>query len=438
MYEKDGEKYFVVDSHMHYWNAAPDNWVKGAEQYAKGWIECFHAYQGLGPPETHWSIEHFQKYSEDDLMKDVFEDGYVDVAVFQPTYLKEWYTEGFNTTERNAEMGKRHPGKFIYNTRFDPRDGDPGLEELKKNVETYGSKGVKLYTAEWNNGSRGYKLCDPGAYRFLEAAQNLGIKNIHVHKGPTIWPLDKDAFDVSDIDHCATDFPDLNFIVEHVGLPRIEDFCFMATQEPNVYAGLSVVIGGLMYARPKFFAKVMGELLFWVGEDKMTFGSDYGIWEPKWQIEGFVDWDYPSDEFSDFPQGEHRHQEEDPRPERGQAVRHRGARPSSSSRTRGTPGAAGGCPAGPGHDAHGWLRGHDCAPRAPAELTVSAGPGRAAGRSRGRGAASWPRWTRCATRSSTSRSRRWASSPRAPSPPTVTRRSGCGCPRTSARPTSPS
>jgi predicted TIM-barrel fold metal-dependent hydrolase len=75
----------------------------------------------------------------------------------------------------------------------------------------------------------------------------------------------------------------------------------MATQEPNVYAGLSVVIGGLMHARPKFFAKVMGELLFWVGEDKMTFGSDYGIWEPKWQIEGFVDWQMPDDdELSDY------------------------------------------------------------------------------------------------------------------------------------------
>ena len=123
-----------------------------------------------------------------------------------------------------------------------------------------------------------------------------------MHKGPTIWPLDKDAFDVSDVDHAATDFPELNFIVEHVGLPRIEDFCFMATQEPNVYAGLAVVIGGLMHARPKFFAKVMGELLFWVGEDKMTFGSDYSIWEPKWQVEGFVDWDYPvSEEFSDYP-----------------------------------------------------------------------------------------------------------------------------------------
>ena len=85
---------------------------------------------------------------------------------------------------------------FIANTRFDPRDGDDGLEELRRNVERYGSKGVKLYTAEWNNGSRGYKLSDPAAYRFLEKAQELGIKNIHVHKGPTIWPLDKDAFDV--------------------------------------------------------------------------------------------------------------------------------------------------------------------------------------------------------------------------------------------------
>ncbi len=132
MYEKNGEKYFVVDGHMHYWNAAPDNWVPGAEQYAKGWIECFHAYMGLGPPETHWTLEHFQKYSEDDLMKDVFEDGYVDVAIFQPTYLKEWYKEGFNTTERNALMGEKHPGKFVYNTRWDPRDGDEGLEVLRR------------------------------------------------------------------------------------------------------------------------------------------------------------------------------------------------------------------------------------------------------------------------------------------------------------------
>jgi uncharacterized protein len=301
MYEKDGEKYFVMDSHIHFWDASPENWVKGAEQYAKGWIECFHAYQSLGPPETHWTIEKFMKYSEEDFEKDVFQDGYVDVGVFESTYLKEWYTTGFNTTERNARMAAKHPGKLITNGRWDPRDGDAGLRQLEQDAATYGLKGVKLYTAEWKNGSRGWRLDSPEAVPFLEKCQELGIKNIHVHKGPTIWPLDKDAFDPVDIDIAATSFPELNFIVEHVGLPRIEDFCFMATQEPNVYAGLSVVVGGLMHARPRFFAKVMGELLFWVGEDKMLFGSDYGIWEPRWQVEGLVDWDYPDDTFSDFP-----------------------------------------------------------------------------------------------------------------------------------------
>ncbi|MFZ0876719.1 MAG: amidohydrolase family protein, partial [Pseudonocardiaceae bacterium] len=301
MYEKDGEKYFVVDGHTHFWDASPANWVPGQEQYAKGWIECFHAYQSLGPPETHWSIEQFQKYPEDMMMRHLFEEGHVDVAIFQPTYLKQWYRNGFNTTEVNAALAERHPGKFIVNTRWDPRAGDEGLKELADNVARWGCKGAKLYTAEWRGDSRGWTLKSPEAARYLEKCQELGVKNIHVHKGPTIWPLDKDAFDVADVDFAATNFPELNFIVEHVGLPRIEDFCFMATQEPNVYAGLAVVVGGLMHARPRFFAKVMGELMFWLGEDKLIFGADYAIWEPRWQVEGFVDWKMPTDpELADY------------------------------------------------------------------------------------------------------------------------------------------
>ena len=303
MYEKDGEKYFVLDEHLHFWDAGPDNWVPGQEQYAKGWIECFHAYMGLGPPETHWTLEHFQKYSADDFEKDVFQDGHVDMGILQSTYLKEWYTKGFNDIEQNAGLLERFPGRLIVNGRWDPRDGEAGLRQLEADHAKYGLKGVKLYTAEWRNGSRGWKLTDPEARPFLDKCAELGIRNVHVHKGPTIWPLDKDAFDVTDIDHVATDYNgELNFIVEHCGIPRIEDFCYIATQEPNVYAGLAVVVGAHMHARPRFFAKLMGELLFWVGEDKMLFGSDYAIWEPKWQVEGFVDWDFPDDvAYDDYP-----------------------------------------------------------------------------------------------------------------------------------------
>ena len=82
----------------------------------------------------------------------------------------------------------------------------PGCDQLEADHAKYGLQGVKLYTAEWYEGSRGWKLTDPRRVPFLDKCVELGIKNIHVHKGPTIWPLDKDAFDVSDVDHVATDY----------------------------------------------------------------------------------------------------------------------------------------------------------------------------------------------------------------------------------------
>ena len=91
MYEKNGEKYFVVDSHMHFWDASRDNWVEGREKYAKGWIDCFYGYHQLAPPKTLWEWDKYLKVSADDLMRDVFEEGHVDKAIFQSTYLKYWY-----------------------------------------------------------------------------------------------------------------------------------------------------------------------------------------------------------------------------------------------------------------------------------------------------------------------------------------------------------
>jgi predicted TIM-barrel fold metal-dependent hydrolase len=122
-----------------------------------------------------------------------------------------------------------------------------------------------------------------------------------VHKGPTIWPLDRDAFDVADVDGAATNFPELNFIVEHLGLPRLEDFCWIATQEPNVYGGLSVAIP-FIHSRPLYFAKIIGELLYWLGADRVLFGSDYAIWQPKWLIEKFVDFQIPDELTGEYGQ----------------------------------------------------------------------------------------------------------------------------------------
>lgn len=292
MYTKDGEKYFIVDGHVHFWDGSPAN---QRNRYGEGFIGCFYDYhRNLSPPEYVWPREKFERYAEDDLMEDLFGEGYVDVAIFLPTYLTDFFVGGFNTTEQDGAVAERHPGRFIVNGSWDPRDGEEGLRALEDLARRWKLTGVKLYTAEWKEHSKGWKLSDPWAYRYLAMCQELGIANIHVHKGPTIWPLNRDAFDVADVDDAATMFPDLNFIIEHCGLPRLEDFCWIATQEPNVYGGLAVVMP-FIHARPRYFAQVMGELLFWLGEDRLVFASDYAIWQPKWLVEKFVDFQIPED-----------------------------------------------------------------------------------------------------------------------------------------------
>ncbi len=292
MYSKDGNSFFIVDGHTHFWDGSPANQIN---RFGEGFIKCFYDYHSnLSPEEYKWPLEHFERYSEEDMIHDLFEVGYADIALLQSTYLKDWYVNGFNTTQQNGEMAERHPGRFIVNGAFDPRDGGNGLDALERLHERWQLKGVKLYTAEWKGDSKGWKLSDPWAYRYLAKCAELGIRNIHVHKGPTVYPMNRDAFDVADVDDAATEFPDLRFIVEHVGLPRLEDFCWIATQEPNVYGGLAVAMP-FLHSRPRYFAQIIGELLYWIGEDRILFGSDYAIWQPKWLVEKFVDFQIPED-----------------------------------------------------------------------------------------------------------------------------------------------
>ena len=95
----DGEEIFVVDAHIHLWDARPKNQrnIHGAQ-----FINCFHDYHSaLSPAEYLWSAEKFQHYGSETLYEDLFVNGYADMAICQPTYLKEFYNTGFNTTEQN-------------------------------------------------------------------------------------------------------------------------------------------------------------------------------------------------------------------------------------------------------------------------------------------------------------------------------------------------
>ena len=284
-----GEEVLVIDGHVHLWDARQEN---RRNRYGHTFLESFwNGHTSMTPPQERWDWAQFEYYGPERAAQDLFVDGYCDMAVMLPTDLREFYNEGFNTIDQCAALHAMHPDKVILNGRCDPRDGTLGLARLEEDHDRYGFKGVKLYTAEWNGASKGYSLKDPFVAPYLDKCRELGVTNIHVHKGPTIHPLNMDAFDVRDVDEVATMNPDLNFVIDHCGMPRIEDFCWIAGQEPNVYGGLAL-IPSFIWARPKYFSQMMVDLLFFLGPDRLIFGSDYAITSPKWIVERFMAFEF--------------------------------------------------------------------------------------------------------------------------------------------------
>lgn len=296
------QEIFVVDYHFHIWNASRENWLR--PDLAKGWIDCFYDYtRALSPKEYVWDWETYAYYGEDKALRDVFGEGHVDMAIFQPQTLFYFYRNGFSNVDAIGGYVTKYPDRLLMGSRWDPRDGEAGKEKLEEDVRKYRlrpfqMKSVKLYTAEWkeDNGglSRGWRLDSKEAFDYLEKCRELGIDIQVAHKGPTVWPLSKDSFDVHDVNTAASSFTDLKFVVTHIGLPRLDDFCWIAVQDKNVYAGMAVAMA-FIHNRPRYFAEMMAELLYWLGPDRILYGADYGIWHPKWIIEDFLKFELPED-----------------------------------------------------------------------------------------------------------------------------------------------
>ena len=153
MYKQDGHEIFVIDGHMHLWDASPENW---RNKNGEAWIKCFYDYhKGLSPTDEVWPFEKFCKYGEETLISDLFLNGYADMGILNSTYLYEFYKNGFNSHRQNNAIKQKYPDRFILCGAFDPRAEEAGLDEFRQMVEEYPIQGLKLYTAEWRNGSRG-------------------------------------------------------------------------------------------------------------------------------------------------------------------------------------------------------------------------------------------------------------------------------------------
>jgi uncharacterized protein len=149
-----------------------------------------------------------------------------------------------------------------------------------------------------------------------------GFGNICVHKG--LSPGDPDIPErgnPTDVPKAARDWPNLNFIIYHSclrpsffmfdalqdvrsgrlreGVPDIDwttEFAQLASPFPNVFGEIGTTFASTVVTFPTVCAHVLGQLMKYLGPDRIVFGSDspwYGT--PQWQIEALWRFEIPEE-----------------------------------------------------------------------------------------------------------------------------------------------
>jgi hypothetical protein len=161
---------------------------------------------------------------------------------------------------------------------------------------------------------------DGGSY--LKA--HPGFRNISIHKGLSTNEPEPGRAELGhprDIPQAARDWPQFNFIIYHSsikpsfwvlnalndvrsgdtleGVPNIKwvtEMAVLAAPYPNVYAEIGTTFASSVITFPTVCAHILGQLLKFMGEDRVVFGSD-AVWygSPQWQIEALWRFEIPED-----------------------------------------------------------------------------------------------------------------------------------------------
>lgn len=159
------------------------------------------------------------------------------------------------------------------------------------------------------------------AYR-TQRAQKPGFNNICVHKGLTnAQPVRPEIGHPADLPKAAKDWPNLNFITYHAciqaaffmadalgdvksgkmreGVPDIRwttEYAQLVRPYRNTYAELGTTWASSIVTFPTVAAHVMGQLMKFMGPDRIVFGSD-SVWygSPQWQIDAMWRFQIPED-----------------------------------------------------------------------------------------------------------------------------------------------
>ena len=287
---------FVFDGVAHPFNFTEKNVYDRAGEMFRQHLYAFH--QVLTPDtEPKLSAEQYLKdWTPADIHEMVFGHSDTDMLVAMPLPLTDLFRDGLSPWEDCAELASRDPERIVFWGSVNPLEGRRALDLMERQVREFGAKAFKFYNVRYDYGAPfPWRMDDPRiAFPVFEKAQELGINLIGVHKGVPLGPQPVEATQTWDMDGAAAAFPDLNFVIFHVGLPFLDETCWQLIRHPNLYASIAATLNFIVRS-PRMFAEILGKLLFWCGEDKIVYGSEAPIWQPQWALNAFRDFSIPQD-----------------------------------------------------------------------------------------------------------------------------------------------
>ena len=289
------EDAYVFDGVAHPFNFSEDNIYGPAGQMFSQHLFAFN--QALTPEEsTPWTAEQWNRDWPVDEIASIIDESDVDLCVSMPLPLTDMFEDGLSSWEKCAELAERYPEKFVFWGTVNPLEGRKALDLMEVQVKEYGAKAFKFYNTRYDFGEQvGWRMDDPTvAFPMFEKMQELGVNLAGVHKGLPLGPQRIEHLQTWDMDGAAEHFPEINFVIFHVGMPFLDETLYQLIRWPNLYASIAATIN-LVDRSPMQLAEILGKLLFWAGEDKIVWGSETPVFTPQWALEKFWDFELPEE-----------------------------------------------------------------------------------------------------------------------------------------------
>jgi uncharacterized protein len=148
------------------------------------------------------------------------------------------------------------------------------LREIADYLSDGRVKGLKLYP-----GYEPFYPHDPRCRVIYDLAAEFDVP-VMFHTGDTYNPKGKVRFSHPiHVDDVAVDYPDVKFVICHVGNPWIRDCMEVVYKNKNAYADISgLVLGDFRSQFKRFMLKQVKEMILYAGEPRyLMYGTDWPI-----------------------------------------------------------------------------------------------------------------------------------------------------------------